>query len=155
MDCSLARQVSVIKCVAAIVVTLILVLFPVVSSACIHTGWESRVSESQSPMLTLTQADNGKSIVMQVNDFLVVSLDENATNGFQWTVDSDGSPLVELQASEYIRATELGVGRGGQRVLTFKAEHTGTTELQLKLWREWEGESSIVKRFTITLQILE
>jgi inhibitor of cysteine peptidase len=106
-------------------------------------------------MLNLTRADNGKFITMQVNDLLGVSLDENPTTGFQWALDSGGGDWVKLQASEYITAAGSGVGGGGQRVLTFKAQRAGTGRLQLKLWREWEGEPSIVERFTVTLQVRE
>jgi inhibitor of cysteine peptidase len=49
---------------------------------------------------------------------------------------------------------ESRVGRGGQRVLTFKVQRTGIDQLRLKLWREWQGEPSIVERFTVTLQVL-
>jgi inhibitor of cysteine peptidase len=106
-------------------------------------------------MLTLTRADNGKSITMQVNDLLLLSLDENPTTGFQWAVDGGGSDLVELQSSEYLPARESKVGGGGQRVLTFKAQRAGIDQLRLKLWREWQGEPSVVERFTVTLQVRE
>lgn len=155
MNRSLRRQVRSIKYAVAILITLILVLFPVLSSSCGATEWEPKIANSQSTMLTLTRADNGKSIAMQVNDLLVVSLDENPTSGFQWVLDSGGGDLVKLQASEYIPAAGAGVGGGGQRVLTFKAQRAGTGWLQLKLWREWEGEPSIVERFTLTLQVRE
>ncbi|MFM7277801.1 MAG: protease inhibitor I42 family protein [Microcystis aeruginosa] len=106
-------------------------------------------------MLTLTRTDNGKSITIQVNDLLLVSLDENPTTGFQWAVDGVGSDLVKLQASEYVPAGESRVGGGGQRILTFKVQQAGIDQLRLKLWREWEGEPSIVERFTVTLQVRE
>ncbi|MFM7881061.1 MAG: protease inhibitor I42 family protein [Microcystis panniformis] len=106
-------------------------------------------------MLTLTRTDNGKSITMQVNDLLLLSLDENPTTGFQWAIDGGGSDLVELQSSEYVPAIESRVGGGGQRVLTFKAQRAGIGQLKLKLWREWQGEPSVVERFTVTLQVRE
>ncbi len=104
-------------------------------------------------MLTLTRADNGKSIPLHITDLLVLSLDENPTTGFQWAVESSGGGLVQLQASEYTQATGPGVGRGGQRKLTFKAQRVGTGQLKLKLWREWQGDDSIAERFALTLQI--
>ena len=123
-----------LKWAVAIVITLILVLSPVFSQGCGATKWNPKGGNGQDTMLTLTRTDNGKSITMQVNDLLLLSLDENPTTGFQWALDGGG---------------------GGQRVLTFKAQRAGIGQLKLKLWREWQGEPSIVERFTVTLQVRE
>lgn len=106
-------------------------------------------------MLTLTQADNGRSIALQVGGTFTVSLDENPTTGFQWAIDSNSGDLVKLQASEYVPAAGSGVGGGGQRILTFKGQRAGNGQLKLKLWREWQGDNSIAERFAVTLQIRE
>jgi inhibitor of cysteine peptidase len=45
------------------------------------------------------------------------------------------------------------VGRGGTRTFTFIGKNAGTVDLQLKLWREWEGDSSIRERFEVTIDI--
>jgi len=155
MNFFIGQQVCSIKCAVVILITLSFVLFPVFLSGCGATEWKLKGESSQGTMLTLTRADNGKYITMQVNDHLIVSLDENFTTGFQWALDSSGGDWVKLQASEYIPAAGSGIGGGGQRVLTFKAQQAGTGRLQLKLWREWEGEQSIVERFTVTLQVQE
>jgi inhibitor of cysteine peptidase len=144
-----------LKWAVAIVITLILVLSPVFSQGCGATKWNPKGGNGQDTMLTLTRTDNGKSITMQVNDLLLLSLDENPTTGFQWAIDGVGSDLVKLQASEYVPAGESRVGGGGQRILTFKVQQAGIDQLRLKLWREWEGEPSIVERFTVTLQVRE
>lgn len=139
----------------AIVITLILVLSPVFFQGCGATEWKPKGGNGQDTMLTLTRTDKGKSITMQVNDLLLLSLDENPTTGFQWALDGGGGDLVELQSSEYVPAGESKVGGGGQRILTFKAQRAGIGQLKLKLWREWQGEPSVVERFTVTLQVLE
>ncbi|NCR54880.1 MAG: protease inhibitor I42 family protein [Microcystis aeruginosa L211-07] len=144
-----------LKWAVAIVITLILVLSPVFFQGCGATEWNPKGGNGQDTMLTLTRTDNGKSITTQVNDLLLLSLDENPTTGFQWAVDGVGSDLVKLQASEYVPAIESSVGGGGQRILTFKVQQAGIDQLRLKLWREWQGEPSIVERFTVTLQVRE
>ena len=45
------------------------------------------------------------------------------------------------------------IGAGGTRTFTFIAKNAGTVDLQLKLWREWEGDSSIRERFEVTIDI--
>ena len=50
-------------------------------------------------------------------------------------------------------AADSGIGGGGTRSFTLKAEHPGIMQVRLKLWRDWEGESSIVERFTVTIRV--
>lgn len=112
------------------------------------------LASNTDPMSTLTQADNGKAIVLNINQTLVISLNENPTTGFQWAIEPSPNPLLGLKDSQYVAVAQPGiVGGGGQRILTFQAARTGTEKLQLKLWRAWEGESSIVERFTVTVEV--
>lgn len=105
-------------------------------------------------MLTLTQADNGKSITLQVNQTVVIALNENPTTGFQWAIDSSPDPLLLLTASQYLSPSQPGlIGGGGQRILTLQAHKAGTEKLQIKLWRAWEGDSSIIDRFAVTVEV--
>lgn len=106
-------------------------------------------------MSTLTSADNGKSIEVQVGDSVVVRLPENPATGFVWAIDKAGDDVLPLETSGYSPAAGAGVGGGGQRSLTFRAIRAGTLRLQLKLWREWEGDKSIAERFTATIRVLQ
>lgn len=153
MDFPGSRQRLPNKCAAAILITLTLLLFPVFAPDCGAREWKSGQGKNQETMLTLTSTDSGKSLALRVGNTFTVSLEENPTTGFQWAVDSTGDGLVQLQASKYIPSPGSGVGRGGQKILTFKAQRTGTGQLKLKLWRKWEGDSSIAERFTLTLQV--
>lgn len=104
-------------------------------------------------MVTLLYTDSGKSIEVQSGDTVIVRLDENPTTGFQWAIDKSNDAILTLQNSDYAPASDSKVGSGGQRVFTFKAQSTGAVDLQLKLWRQWEGDQSITDRFVAILQI--
>lgn len=155
MHFPLKQQGLPAKRTVAILITLILLLFPIFSSGCGAAEWKSSEGSNPGTMLTLTGADNGKSLALQVGGLFTISLEENPTTGFAWAIDSNSDDLVEQQASVYVPEAVQGVGGGGQRVLTFKAQRPGTGQLKLKLWREWEGDNSIAKRFTVTLRVRE
>jgi inhibitor of cysteine peptidase len=104
-------------------------------------------------VVTLSRGDNGKTIEAQTGDSIVVRLDENPTTGFVWAIDKGNDEILPLQNSDYAMAPGVGVGGGGQRTFTFKAQKAGTVSLQLKLWREWEGDQSITERFAVTIQV--
>ena len=103
--------------------------------------------------ITLTRAEHGKSIEAQVGDLITVSLDENPTTGFRWAIDKSDDDIVTLSSSEYAAVSGSRVGRGGQRVMTFKARQAGAAAIQLKLWREWEGNQSVTQRFAVKLLV--
>jgi inhibitor of cysteine peptidase len=105
-------------------------------------------------VVTLTWADNGKSIKVHSGDSLVVRLDENPTTGFQWATDGHDDDILVLQSSDYLPAAGAVIGGGGQRIFTFEAQKAGTTLLQLKRWRAWEGDKSILERFAVTIRVL-
>src|SRR5947209_2225156 len=102
------------------------------------------------PGLTVTKEDNGKSFETTSGGIITVRLAENPTTGYTWAIDRVDDQLLALQGSDYISSPGHLAGRGGERIFTFKTGKAGQTSLQLKHWREWEGDKSIVDRFTIT-----
>jgi inhibitor of cysteine peptidase len=103
--------------------------------------------------MTLTQADNGTAVTIRPGEQVAISLAENPTTGFQWALEQGDDAILKLLDSAYVRAAGPDLGSGGRRVLTFEAKNSGTVRLSLKLWRAWEGDSSIRQRFEITIQV--
>ncbi len=101
-------------------------------------------------MATLTDRDNGGRVSVRVGEFVELRLAENATAGYRWTLERYDAALLEPldAAADY---DDRAVGSGGQAIFRFRVRGAGSTELALKYWRHWEGEGSILQRFTITL----
>jgi inhibitor of cysteine peptidase len=85
----------------------------------------------------------------------VFQLDENPSTGYCWAISETDSTILALQDSTYTASkTSPGiVGSGGTRTLTFLTKKSGTVHLQLKYWRSFEGDSSIIKRFSATIEV--
>lgn len=118
-------------------------------------GRSAALGERQVSTLTLTRIDSGKVVETHAGDTLVVRLDENPTTGYRWALEPLNADAVVLHSVEYLRASGAAVGGGGERRFTFNAQRAGTATVQLKLWRAWEGDASIVERFTVTVQVQE
>jgi inhibitor of cysteine peptidase len=103
------------------------------------------------PTITLTQSENGQSFNARTGDQIVVRLEESPTTGYRWAVDHIGD-ILALQSADFSSAGS-GVGGGGERTFTFTAQRPGSTSLSLKLWRDWEGDSSVIKRFEAGINI--
>ena len=109
----------------------------------------------QAMVTTLTRGDNDKTVEVQPGDSIVVRLPENPTTGFAWAIDKANDDVLRLQSSEYSPGAGAGVGGGGHRSLSFQAIRAGTVGLQLKLWRDWEGDKSVTDRFTATIRVMQ
>jgi inhibitor of cysteine peptidase len=118
-------------------------------------GW--MLSASATPveagaMQTLTEADDGRTIDLTVGDDVRVTLPENATTGYRWEIDRLNAGVVASAGSEP-NYPGGAVGAGGKVTFAFKAEKAGSSEVALKYWRHFEGDSSIVRRFRISLVV--
>ncbi len=100
----------------------------------------------------LTSADNGKAIDLRVGAEAALRLAENPSTGFRWAIDAADAKVAEIKEEAY-HPTSKAVGGGGQAEWLIKAKAPGATTIKLKRWRQWEGESSVVERFEITLRI--
>jgi inhibitor of cysteine peptidase len=101
---------------------------------------------------TLTLADSGKSVEVRPGDTIAISLEENPTTGYRWAIDSLDQHSVTSMGDAHTPAGS-GVGGGGTRIFTLQAVKTNTTEVRFKLWREWEGDKSIIQRFDATIHV--
>lgn len=107
-------------------------------------------------MVVLTKANNGESINVGLGDEIVLRLAENATTGYRWAVvRADGLAEQEVPGHSQPGPPEPDslIGSGGLREFRFRAGTPGDGRLELKYWREWEGDSSVVERFAIDLKV--
>lgn len=89
-------------------------------------------------MVTLTEADNGKTTDITQNTRFAVALDENPTTGFMWNATL--SPGLELQSSDFSQrpAAPNMVGVGGTRTWIILAKNMGNQTFSAVYLRSWE-----------------
>jgi inhibitor of cysteine peptidase len=114
------------------------------------SGAERHQMRGPGTMVSLSQADNDRTVDVRVGDNVQVTLPENATTGFRWAVDHFDTTRVELVGSE-ARYGSNRIGAGGDVAFTFRATKAGTSDVALKHWRHFEGDKSIIGRFRIRL----
>lgn len=103
--------------------------------------------------MNLSASDNGKTVTVHSGDEIVITLDENPTTGYVWAIDKTDDSVLTLKSSDYTGSGVPLAGAGGTRTFTFTAAKAGTVDLALKDWRSWEGDSSIVGHFGVTIQV--
>jgi inhibitor of cysteine peptidase len=101
----------------------------------------------------LVGTDNNRTVDIHLNETVRITLPENATTGYAWTVESyDKALFNELPAEQHY--PQGLVGAGGEVVFIFQGKKTGSGDILLKQWRSWEGDSSIIGRFHIKIKVL-
>lgn len=115
----------------------------------------SLAQKSSQPKLTLTEADSGKTVTVDVADEIAITLAENPSTGYTWEIDQTDANTLESLSSKYVQdpAPTVLVGVPGNRTFMFQALKPGTVHLGLKQWQPWEGNKSIVNRFDVIINV--
>jgi inhibitor of cysteine peptidase len=104
------------------------------------------------PMITLVETDNDRTVDLRLGETVRISLPENATTGYRWSVESYDAKIITLVANEP-HYEEHAIGSGGETTFVFQGKKAGKGQLMLKLWRSWEGDSSVTSRFHIRVHV--
>ena len=126
-------------------------------------AWSApRCGQTRSPMLLITSADHGRKLEINQGGEIQLTLNDNASTGYRWSLASLDPTLVELVSEEALANPREGggslglpppVGSPGQVVYCFRALRPGRTEITLNYLRSWEGDRSTIDRFRLNLQI--
>jgi inhibitor of cysteine peptidase len=102
--------------------------------------------------MTVTKANDGQTLSVGVGDAIVLELAERPTTGFRWAFTQlDEARVAVEESASRAQADRPGAGRVAAWKLRMRAP--GRTQLELKLWRSWEGDRSVAERFSLTLDI--
>ncbi len=101
----------------------------------------------------MTQAHNGQSAHLKAGDVLTVKLPESPTTGYRWAVDRLDGSVLKQAGSDYQAGAGSGLGGGGTRSFWFVPSQAGIAQVELKLWREWEGDRSVTQRYRLQVHV--
>jgi inhibitor of cysteine peptidase len=96
--------------------------------------------------------ENGAIVTASPGDRIVVTLPENATTGYQWSIVNQ-SDLLELEGTSLTLPEHAAPGAGGERRIVLRARQSGQANVNLKLRREWEGDLPENNRFHFQVNV--
>jgi inhibitor of cysteine peptidase len=103
--------------------------------------------------LAMTEEDSGRDVSVALGDELRVSLKENPTTGYGWSVLPMRPAVLELEDSAFTLGRDAGVGGGGRRTFRFRAAAVGRAVLDLELRQPWEPGQPPEARFNLTVRV--
>src|SRR5512147_2016297 len=117
----------------------------------LHSGSAAAVEAGNlGVMQSLTEVDNERTVDVRVGESVRLTLPENATTGYRWAIDRLDRDVVGEAGSEPHYGGGA-VGSAGHVTFDFRAKKAGSGEVVLKYWRHFEGEGSIVRRFSVRI----
>lgn len=103
-----------------------------------------------------THDDMINTIKTTVGKEFVITLDANATTGYEWQLANPiDNSLIKFVNSEYVPDKTGLVGSGGKSIWTFKAVQAGKAQLPFKYIRPWEKDAPPVKNAVYIVNIQE
>ena len=103
-------------------------------------------------MIAIDDSSNGREVVLHPGQVLKITLNENASTGFKWTVPVKPNVLRESEG-ETTEAPKGPPGKAGVRHFYFEAVAKGSGELEMEYRRNWEDASSPARTFKLRVQV--
>jgi predicted secreted protein/predicted small secreted protein len=128
---------------------------------------DNKVSPAPNKYLVIASAEDfskeaniTKQVEVKAGDTFTITLDSNATTGFQWNEQAQiaDTKVLTQEAHQYVApATNNGstpvAGMSGIEEWTFTAGQTGTTTAFFSYDRPWEGGEKAVRTFELTVVV--
>jgi len=112
---------------------------------------------SQRPkMVQVDESFNGRQVDIHVGETLLISLSENQSTGFQWTMQPESAHNFEKILHERkpdVEGTAGPPGKPGVRHFSFEAFRPGTAELELHYRRAWETAKPPARKFKLRIRV--
>ena len=99
-----------------------------------------------------TEADSAKTLTAKVGDGVSVTLKENPTTGYEWSMIA--GPGLTAVSDEFIGPSSSPspmMGAGGVHTWFYKVDQAGTLTLTGVYARSWESESKSAADFSLTV----
>ena len=107
---------------------------------------EPAAQSSPATIKVAPTAPTGTTVDAKVGDTVVVSLDANATTGYEWQFTAGDT--FTIVSSKYVPDPNPDnlAGKGGTQVVTLKVTKAGTSDLTGQYVRSWETPSPSRRR---------
>jgi inhibitor of cysteine peptidase len=119
---------------------------------------EDETAEDELKSLTLTEADEGRTVTIAKGQNVVVKLQSNPSTGYRWQVVATDRTFGYPASTRFVKNGDAAGASGVER-MTWKTSGplpmTGTHQVKLEYRRPWEKDSSPAKTFTFSVSIVE
>ena len=103
--------------------------------------------------ITWTEADAGVPRALNVHQDFLLELEETPSTGYRWNLEAEPPTAIEILGTRWNTPDPGGAGAAGRRSFHLRVLTPGEIQLHLKLWRQWQGDASVLRRLEFTLHV--
>lgn len=100
---------------------------------------------------------NGREIELRVGETLEISLSENASTGYRWTIRPESVRKFDKilhERSQVAHGAGAPLGKPGTRGFYFEAVGPGAVDLDLEYRRPWEVDKTPARKFKLRIRVI-
>jgi inhibitor of cysteine peptidase len=101
----------------------------------------------------VTDAQNGKTIVIARDAPLVIALESNPSTGYSWRLSNNDGAIVKFIDQSTFPPMVAMPGAAGHQMFKFKAIAAGSDSIELEYLRPWEKGVAPAKKFRIEVTV--
>jgi len=105
-------------------------------------------------MIKLTREDSGREISLKVGEVVEIALSASGAAGYMWYFNHLDPKYLELTGEESrVPSGERLTGAPLTKIWRLRARKEGETEMDMSLYRVWEGKEKAIDSFKIKVKI--
>jgi len=101
----------------------------------------------------LFEKDNGGEVYLNVNDYVVITLETNPSTGYNWEIKRVNPLMLKQTAPPQLITKNKLIGSPGQIKFTFKAIAPGSCELAFDYRRPWDLRTDETRGYKLSFLI--
>lgn len=106
-------------------------------------------------IVRLTKQDNARDIVVKAGSVIEIKLSASGGTGYEWTVTKTDNERLELISKDIAvsSGSEMKVGAPVSYTWSFRALNSGIANIEMRLYRRWEGPAKAAEIFNLRIRI--
>lgn len=120
-------------------------------SAATANGPSSSTGRHQ--VVSVTEQDNTREVVVTKGDLLAVTLPTVPGTGYGWRVVEFDATSLEMVRQSVEPSGQAAPGAVEQHTFLFRARQTGSTSLMLEYVRPWERAKPAAKKYSVIVDV--
>lgn len=101
------------------------------------------------------EGDSGQTVTMGVGDVLQITLEENQSTGYLWSIVTNDNAVLQMSDTPAYEVDSDAEGAGGRKTFMFEAAAPGTSVLRMVNAMQQETAVQPERTFELTVQVVD
>jgi predicted secreted protein len=136
---------------------ILVIIMSLILSCCVGhtTGNSTNLPAGNRKIVKLIKQDNARDIVVKTGSVIEIQLKAAGGTGYEWNVTKIDNERLELISEDItgLSGSDMRVGTPVSNTWSFSALKRGVADLEIRLYRRWEGPAKSAETFNLRIRI--